>query len=277
MASLPGMYLDLLLHNRVRPEMNTGETFCTIQAAINDAQTAKLGNVISVSAGTFAENVTINKSITLKGANFGTAGCSGGRVAESIIAGGVGTAITIAANGVTVDGFEITGITGVSSTGYTNIGVRNNKITATAVGVSASTIATSTGNTYTIEDNCIDLTTQVFASTNTSIGIFVNGASGTASLLVDDNTVHGFYGYVINGVNTTPASVLSGWGHHRGAARCSSGQHDWRPIGAIECVDLRHEHERIFGQLRCASRPKFPGWGVCVHDGHSAQYSHDRD
>jgi hypothetical protein len=181
--------------------------YFTIQAAINNATTVN-GYVVRVDAGTYTENVNITKSVYLRGANVGTSGC-GTRVAESTIAGGAGTAVTIAANGVTLDGFEITGLTGVSSSGFSNLGIRNNKITADAVGVIAADMTTSSGNTVTIEDNCIDLTTQVLAGTAT-IGVFLNGATGSEAVLADDNLVtDAFYGYLVYDVNTTPVSTIS--------------------------------------------------------------------
>ena len=177
----------------------------TIQKAVD---VAVAGDEISVAAGTYTENVTVNKAVTLKGANFGTAGCAT-RTSESTVAGGVGTAFNITASGVTIDGFEITGVTGVASTSATNVAVRNNKMTVGAVGVNAAAIATSTGNTLTVEDNCIALTTQV-AGSNPTIGVFINGATGSESITIDDNTTtNGFYGYVLNGVNTTAASIVS--------------------------------------------------------------------
>ena len=208
---------DLVYHatdatNRAFIKWNgTNAYVTTLSGSIQRAINAVLSSwTVNVGAGVFAENVTINKSLDVRGANYGIAGCSGLRGAESTIAGGLGTAVTIASNGVTLDGFKITGATGVSSTGFTKIGIRNNKFSVDAVGVGASAVATSPGNTYTIEDNCIDLNNQVIGVSTTTVGIFVNGATGTASVTVDDNTVtDAFYGYVVNGVNTSPVSVFS--------------------------------------------------------------------
>src|SRR5690606_39047440 len=45
---------------------NTGLNYCTIQSAINDALTVN-GHTITIDAGTYAENVVVNKSLTITG------------------------------------------------------------------------------------------------------------------------------------------------------------------------------------------------------------------
>ncbi|MFN9953581.1 MAG: hypothetical protein ACK55I_10800, partial [bacterium] len=46
----------------------TSTTYSTIQAAIT---AASAGDVIDVCAGTFSENIVVNKPLTLRGANAG--------------------------------------------------------------------------------------------------------------------------------------------------------------------------------------------------------------
>jgi len=85
-------------------DADLGSTFIvaegmSIQEAIDNAVD---GDTIVVRAGTFTENLTINKDITLLGENNGVAG-DGARGAESSLVGG----IVILADGVTVDGLQI--------------------------------------------------------------------------------------------------------------------------------------------------------------------------
>ncbi len=106
----------------------TGVTYCSIQAAVNAASP---GNTITASAGTYTENVTVNKALTIRGANFGIAGC-GTRNSESIVQG----EFILAANGITIDGFGMTGpgarirSSGSLST-ESNITIQNNNIYST--------------------------------------------------------------------------------------------------------------------------------------------------
>ncbi|MFZ2487473.1 MAG: right-handed parallel beta-helix repeat-containing protein [Anaerolineae bacterium] len=51
--------------------INTSETFCSIQAAVDDSDTVN-GHTIDISAGTFVEQVEVTKELTLKGAGVST-------------------------------------------------------------------------------------------------------------------------------------------------------------------------------------------------------------
>ncbi|WP_395173984.1 hypothetical protein [Roseibium alexandrii] len=63
---------------------------------------APAGSTIVLGEGTFTGDLTINKSLTIEGANLGLAGNDGGRGAESNITGRV----TISADDVTIDGVQ---------------------------------------------------------------------------------------------------------------------------------------------------------------------------
>lgn len=89
----------------VPPNCTVPGDYATIQAAVNDV----LCTTITVAAGTYAENVVINRTLTLNGANVGVAGTAV-RVGESVIDGTTvgSTPITINAANVTIDGFKVT-------------------------------------------------------------------------------------------------------------------------------------------------------------------------
>jgi serralysin len=76
-------------------------SFSTIQAAVDASSN---GYRVLVSAGTYNENVTVNKDITIEGPNAGTPG-TGARVAEAVVNG----LFSLTADGVTLDGLTITG------------------------------------------------------------------------------------------------------------------------------------------------------------------------
>src|SRR5689334_10914458 len=83
--------------------------YATIQAAVNAAAPKA---IITVDAGTYSERVTVNKSLTIQGAQAGVDARSNGRAgaAESIVSTANGS-FYITANDVTIDGFTIQGET----------------------------------------------------------------------------------------------------------------------------------------------------------------------
>ena len=78
--------------------LDTGESFGTIQAAINDQDTLN-GHTLLVHNGTYQENVTVDKSLTIIGEN---------KDDTTILGGDTGDAILITADNVTIKGFTIT-------------------------------------------------------------------------------------------------------------------------------------------------------------------------
>ncbi|GBL34520.1 serine-rich adhesin for platelets [Filimonas sp.] len=173
----------------------------TVQAGI-DAATA--ADIVNVAEGTYVESVTVNKSVSMVGSNAGVLGC-GTRVGESVINGNFGTAVTISANGASVDGFRLIGATGVSSTGYSAT-VINNKVEALGVGLSIAGVSSG----YTSSGNCITMSSQAVGTTPT-VGIALSAVSGTTPALLNNNTISGaYYGYILYAVNTSTASTVSG-------------------------------------------------------------------
>ena len=97
----------------------------SIQSAIDEAE---YGDVVEVRAGTYRENVKLNKKITLIGEN------TGGRT--PIVDGMGGSAITFCADGATLDGFIIMNSSreGINVTSNHNI-IRNNIISNNSIGI----------------------------------------------------------------------------------------------------------------------------------------------
>jgi Ca2+-binding RTX toxin-like protein len=81
-----------------------GDGFASIQAAVNAAQD---GDTILIVAGVYDENVTVDRDITILGANFGKAGNSPTRGNETEITGGI--RFVAGSAGATLDGVSVTG------------------------------------------------------------------------------------------------------------------------------------------------------------------------
>ena len=129
--------------------------YATIQAAVNDAGCA----TINVAPGLYNENVNVNRSVTLNGAQAGID--ARGRVAaESTVSGANpinGNAVfTINAAGVTVDGFTL----------------KNSLTTGAAYGISVN----STGSNAVITNNIFDgINTTDGSGNGTAQAIYLQG------------------------------------------------------------------------------------------------------
>jgi hypothetical protein len=111
---------------------STGNVFTTIQAAVN---AASAGDTLIVSEGVFEENVTLDKSITILGANAGVAGTDAARSGESMLDG----QFVIAADNITIDGFQVdgggsqsSGVRGTGTSAYSDVSIANSVFTGQA-------------------------------------------------------------------------------------------------------------------------------------------------
>ncbi|MEM9170349.1 MAG: right-handed parallel beta-helix repeat-containing protein, partial [Pseudomonadota bacterium] len=147
-------------------------TFDTIGAAVT---AASAGEAIVVAEGTYDEVVTIDKALSVRGANVGTAG-DATRSPESVVA-----KFVVAADDVDIDGFSVDGTlsaadgTGVAVGAFENVTVQNNVFSDLAErGVDAQGDGTDAG--LVIDDNAFD---DVGATSQfTNYAIFVDGYAG---------------------------------------------------------------------------------------------------
>jgi hypothetical protein len=152
---------------------NESESYSTIQAAVDGTDE---GGTITVPAGTYSENVVINKALTLLGANAGVAGNSS-RGPESVLDGGdASSPVQITSDDVTVDGFTITnGSNGLGAGVHIAIGISggyslvNNVITGNTMGVYAN-----------CADSCL-IQNNLFDANNKP------GAAGGAGIYLEDS------------------------------------------------------------------------------------------
>jgi hypothetical protein len=186
-------------------------THGTIAAAITAA--APSGDTIAVAAGTYAENITINKALILQGAGAASTTISGtGATGSSII--------TITSPNVTITGFKITnpnskyginvanqsGITITNNT-ITNIGGSDTTTTSDNFGIAVSSSSAAVAN-VTITNNTISNISNVNTGSSKSataiVAGFSTGASDITNLLIQGNAISGItagkgaYGILLN-------------------------------------------------------------------------------
>jgi hypothetical protein len=189
--------------------VGSSTNYSTIQAAVN---AAAAGNTITVDAGTYNETVTINKTLTLKGAKAGIDARTRSTSGESIVSN-VNGAFRINAKGVILDGFTVQGET--SQADLTGAGIvmaptvsgtqlRNNIVQNNVAGVF---LANSSAT-----DPCI-IQNNLFKNNNNAgrqggRGIYTNGSLTNGLLtnvIIDSNTFTGNRGG--SGTTTLEAAV----------------------------------------------------------------------
>ncbi|MFA5401208.1 MAG: right-handed parallel beta-helix repeat-containing protein [Dehalococcoidia bacterium] len=197
-VELPGGGTGIIGHN----------AFATIQTGVNGVDA---GGTVNVAAGTYNENISINKSISLFGANKATTVINGD---------GSGIVVTIVANNVNFSGFTVQGSgnnplenAGMILQGVTGCTIDNNIISNNAsagIGLQTANNNMVTNNTLdnnfvagiallgssdnTIQDNNSS-NTKLFTGTDYGYGIVLDAVRGatppTGSIFSTGNTISG--------------------------------------------------------------------------------------
>jgi hypothetical protein len=169
-------------------------SYCTIGAAV---KAASPGDTIVVSAGTYAESVTVNKPLTIEGAESGVDARTRGGAPESVVTGTGNngeTPFIVRANGVTIDGFTIEGATNQSVFGFgilLGAGTHGSQIVNNIVENNIAGLALTNNSTTSqtlIERNLFDDNND--AGSGSGVGIYTDQfvAGGTVSdVLIDSN------------------------------------------------------------------------------------------
>lgn len=197
--------------------------FSTIQEAIDRASA---GNTIRIAPGTYAGQVTVDKDLTIEGANAGIAAGSapGMRVAETIIEGGFAvTAAGATLDGLTVrDGFASGSFNVGVAVSASNVSVINTIIENVLSPAQSDGLSTQTGNNnLTLVDSTIRNNWRgvylnpgsghvfqrnlIDANNGSGVGI---GSDGQSNLTFTDNTVsnHSIEGW---GASAVGAGVVA--------------------------------------------------------------------
>lgn len=193
------------------PVFNTTQGW--YHATINGAVTSAVpGDVIEVSPGIYAENVTISKAVDVRGPNWNISPNTGTRVAEAVIVPSstntsTGAVVTVNSSGASFRGFTVDGDnTALAESGLGLGGAYGTSIDAAralfinANDVSGITIAKNIAANA-VNGIRLEQTTNYFASGGAAVRSF--------NILVDDNLVQNITGTGIRLGNSMCAKVTN--------------------------------------------------------------------
>ncbi len=184
-----------------------------IQTAID---AAPAGSTIYICAGTYDEQLTITKPLTLLGAQFGQDARTGRTdpTAETVLDSPLGAIVyEPGATTGTIDGFTLqnsnfAAISGIDNAaeGYT---FQNNIITGNMVGMNFHTVGP---DVTLIRQNRFVANTKVPADPDSGSGIFVTNGP-VAGMTVEDNLFQGNVGASAADINTPGTATAEQWNH----------------------------------------------------------------
>jgi len=184
LIKVKGEQAELPVHN-----LNTSEDFATIQRAIDDADTLD-GHTILVDSGIYQERVNVTKQLILRGIDTGT----GNPVVD---AGGIGSAITLAHDGIGLDGFTAINASGAGRAGIVLCSNNNSVINCTTAHNDFAGIKLNSSCNNTLAGNTANANSAFgivlySSSNNTLTGNTVSNSEGGISLYsCNNNTLTG--------------------------------------------------------------------------------------
>ena len=170
------------------------DDYTTIQAAVNAASP---GNVILVSPGSYWESVTVDESVSIKGA---------GSAKTTVESPDGATVFTVLANNVSITGLTITGATAVWQSGIQISGADNVRIAKNTIELNANGITISNSNGTCIVNNVVRYNDAVNAGpwnqwprVDNGNGIIVwdNGGGADLNTLIKNNDIYYNFKYGI--------------------------------------------------------------------------------
>lgn len=181
--------------------INTGLSYCTIQSAIDDANTTN-GHTIQVGDGTYNEDITINKQIQLIGADKTTTIIDGATAGNPVV--------TISSSNVDVKNFTIQNIIRSNVTGNKNLirveaGLSDITIENNLIGPNSNSTSTIDYNISPADNIYVDASTaitnvtikdnEIFSAYGNGSGLMIyapdnSGGGGASNFSIDANVVY---------------------------------------------------------------------------------------
>jgi parallel beta-helix repeat protein len=185
--------LVLLLGNGAATIISVPDDYGRIQWAIDNATD---GNTIEVQSGTYYENLSVNKKLTLRGIGMPVVDAMGNT-----------STITLLADGIRLEGFTVTG-----SGSYPEAGIRVTSSNNTLIGNNASN---NSGNGISMVDSGNNTVIGNNASSNKYYGIeLIRSGNNTLRGNNASNNNNGIYLYVDSGNNSLKENFANSNNYH---------------------------------------------------------------